>query len=156
MSQEAKASKGSRKAQSSTARLFAVQAVYQALQNSQRPGELIQEYLKHNVGMDLEDGDKMLQPDGALFEQIVQGVNDRLADLDNLVKANLKEPSRTVEPLLLSILLCGAYEILAHHDIDTPIIISDYLHVTHAFYEGSEAKLVNAVLDAVGKEIRHS
>ncbi len=154
MTEAAKAPKGSKKAQSTAARLFAVQAIYQSLQNDQVPGSVIDEYLRHNVGMDLEDGDQMIQPDGALFRRIVQGVSDRQADFETLVKANTKDPAKNIEPLLFSILLCGAAELVAHHEIDAPIIISDYLDVTHAFYEGSEPKLVNAILDAISKEIR--
>jgi N utilization substance protein B len=45
---------------------------------------------------------------------------------------------------------------LAHHDIDVPVIISDYLDITHAFYEGSESKLVNGVLDQISKAVRDS
>lgn len=146
--------KGSKKAQSSAARLFAVQAVYQSIQNQQSADILVDEYLKHNVDMDLEDGDVMVRPDGALFRRILEGVGQRREDLENLVKSNTKDPAKSIEPLLLSILLCGAAEILAHHDIDAPIIISDYVDVTHAFYEGSESKLVNGVLDAISKEIR--
>jgi N utilization substance protein B len=59
-----------------------------------------------------------------------------------------------VEPLLTSILACGTYELLAHHETDAPIIISDYLHITHGFFAGPESKMVNGVLDAIAKEIR--
>jgi N utilization substance protein B len=62
--------------------------------------------------------------------------------------------SRSLEPLLTAILVCGTYELLAHPEIDAPIIISDYLHVTHGFFEGSESKLVNGILDALAKEVR--
>ena len=60
----------------------------------------------------------------------------------------------SIEPLLSAILICGTYELLAHGEIDAPIIIADYLHVTHGFFEGSESKLVNGVLDALAKELR--
>ena len=38
--------------------------------------------------------------------------------------------------------------------IDAPIIIADYMHVAHAFYDEREEKLVNAVLDSVRKTVR--
>lgn len=148
-----KAPKGSRKARATSGRLFAVQAVYQALQNKHAPKMLIEEYLNHRVGMDLDDGERMLQPDAELFSKIVGGVDERFDELKALVQANLKNPA-PLENLLMAILLCGAHEILAHHDIDAPVIIADYLHVTHGFYEGSESKLINGVLDAIATEIR--
>lgn len=143
--------KGSKKARTTAARLASVQAVYQMDLNKQRASSVIEEFLLHRAGMQV-DGDEMVPPDGALLREIVSGVESRRAEVDPLVSERLE--GREVEPLLRSVLLCGAYEILSHHDIDIPIIISDYLHVTSAFYEGKEAKLVNAVLDGLGKVLR--
>ena len=142
---------GSKKARSTSARLFSVQAVYQALQNNQKPVDLIAEYLQHHIGMDLEDGE-MVSPDQVLFKSILAGVTSRAEELSELLKARL--PTQDIDLLLKSILLCGLYELIGHPDIDAPIIISDYINVTHGFYAGSEPKLVNGVLDAVAKENR--
>lgn len=151
------AAKSSKKARSTAARLFAVQAVYQALQLKVPPVSLMEEYTLHRVGMDLEGGDAdvvqpMVQPDGVLFREILGGVTTRWNDLQQLITPRLTNPS--IEPLLTAIMVCGTYELLAHHDIDAPIIIADYIHVTHGFFAGSESKLVNAVLDALAKELR--
>lgn len=151
------AAKSSRKARSTAARLFAVQAVYQAVQLKVPPVSLQEEYIQHRVGMDLEGGDAavaqpMVQPDGVMFTDILRGTTERWNDLQQLITPRLNHAS--VEPLLTAILVCGAYELLAHHEIDAPIIIADYLHVTHGFFSGSESKLVNAVLDALAKELR--
>ena len=146
-----KASKSSRKARQTAARLFAVQAVYQALQLKVSPASLLDEYIQHHVGMDL-DGQEMVQPDGVLFTGIVKGVDERMTDLQQMIAPRLKNVA--MEPLLAAVLLCGAYELLAHAEIDAPIIISDYIDVTHGFFEGAQPKLVNGVLDALAKEIR--
>ena len=73
-----------------------------------------------------------------------------------MVKANRSEKARdrVIEPLLQSIFLCGAFEAMAHQAIDFPIIINDYLDITHAFYEGHEAKLTNALLASIGQTVR--
>lgn len=143
--------KSSLKARLTAARLFAVQATYQAIQNKVPPYSLYDEYVMHNVGMDLEDGE-MIHPEGTLFKKILSGVTDRWNDVQQLLKLRLSGPD--VEPLLTSILACGTYELLAHHETDAPIIISDYLHITHGFFAGPESKMVNGVLDAIAKEIR--
>ncbi len=142
---------GSKKARSTSARLFAVQAVYQSLQNGNEPIALLNEYLQHNIGMDLDEGE-MITPDENLFKSILSGVSNRGEELGQLLKSKMhnSEP----EPLLRAVLLCGAYELAGHTDIDAPIIIADYINVAHGFYEGPEPKLVNGVLDAVAKEIR--
>ncbi len=144
--------KGSLKARKTAARLFSVQAVYQAIQNKVAPSSLHDEFITHRIGMDLEDG-KMVAPDQPLFRDIISGVTERWGDLQQIITPRLKT-SHEVEPLLTAILICGAYELMAHHDIDAPIIISDYLNITSSFFEQSEPKLVNAVLDALTKELR--
>jgi len=58
------------------------------------------------------------------------------------------------EPLLQAILLCGAFELMVLQAIDSPVIISDYIHVTKAFYEDGESKLVNGLLDSMRKTVR--
>lgn len=146
-----KASRSSKKARLTAARLCAVQAVYQSLQLKVPPATLLEEYIQHRAGMAV-DGEEMVRPDGVLFTDILQGVTERWADLQQLITPRLK--STAVEPLLTSILVCSAYELLAHPETDAPIVISDYLHVTHGFFEGSESKLVNGVLDALARELR--
>lgn len=148
--------KGSIKARKTAARLFAVQAVYQAIQNKVAPSSLHDEFISYRIGMDLEGGtdhDQMVAPDQPLFRSIIAGVTERWGDLQQIITPRLKA-SHELEPLLTAILVCGAYELMAHHDIDAPIIISDYLNITSSFFEFSEPKLVNAVLDALSKELR--
>jgi len=145
-------SKGSLKARKTAARLFAVQAVYQAIQNKQPPSALHDEFITHRIGMDLEDG-VMISPDQPLFRDILSGVTERWGDLQQMITPRLKI-NHDIEPLLTAILVCGTFELLAHQTIDAPIIISDYLNITSSFFESSEPKLVNAVLDALSKELR--
>lgn len=153
--------KGSKIARMSAARLAAVQAVYQMKANDQSAEEVINEYKRHRLGQPVE-GHSMVVPDGVLFTGIVKGIMARERDLHSIIDACMTSQGQSkyshslesIEPLLGSILLCGAYELLAHHDVDPPIIISDYLDVTHAFYEGGEAKLVNGVLDRVRSSVR--
>lgn len=63
-------------------------------------------------------------------------------------------PEKELEPLLKSILLCGVCELLEHQDIDAPLIINDYLNVTHAFYEQQQVNFVNGVLGKVTSVLR--
>jgi N utilization substance protein B len=145
------------KAKALSARLSSVQAVYQIMQNEERVDKVIEEYYDR-AGMEI-DGEKLVMPDGALLKKIVTGVAERRQELDDLVKANLRKKgegqiTQDPEALIQAILLCGAYEILAHNEIDSPIIINDYLHVTHGFFDGGEAGLVNGVLDSIAKILR--
>lgn len=139
------------------ARLMAVQAVYQMQVNEQKEAAfVVEEYLVLRKGMEV-DGTEMVKPNDTLFRKIVTGVSERLEDLSGIVEANRprKEESKPArEPLLEAIFLCGAYELLAHGDIDFPVVISSYVDVTKAFYSGNESALVNAVLDSIRKVCR--
>jgi transcription antitermination protein NusB len=141
---------GSRKARATAARLFSVQAAYQAMQTGKRPAELIEEYLQHNVGMDLDEGE-MVTPDQNLFKSILSGITIRADEIDALLAERL---NGTPDNLMKAILSCGCYELMAHSDIDGPIVIADYMHVANGFFAGAEPKLVNGVLDALLRQLR--
>lgn len=142
-------SKPSAKAKAVSARLSAVQALYQADQNKQSMRAVVEEYLSHRSDMEIE-GQRLVQPDGVLLKKILYGVDERRPELEAVIDANLRKDAqdRTVEPLLRSILICGAYELLVQ-EVDAPIIINDYLNVAHSFYERNEVALINGVLDSV-------
>ena len=52
--------------------------------------------------------------------------------------------------------MCAACELLINTQIDTPIIINDYLNVAHGFFEQGEVTLINAILDKVAKSARNT
>ena len=135
---------------------MAVQAIYQMAVNKREPAFVIDEYIFLRKNMEV-DGEKMVEPDESLFRDIVLGVAERHTDLTGIVSANRPKREDQViadEPLLQAHLLCGTYELLAHQDIDFPIIISGYVDVAKAFFEGHEPKLINAILDSVRKVTR--
>lgn len=160
-------------ARRTASRMAAVQAVYQMETGGEDAKTIIEEYRLHRLGKPV-DGTEMLLPDGILFGRIVEGVSGRYEELEQIIGAALRKQSRyrdaseagdeaaaeegrkppLPEPLLYAVLLCGACELLAHPETDAPIIISDYIDVTHGFYGGGEPKMVNAVLDTIAKAVR--
>lgn len=149
--------KSSSKARRSAARLMAVQAVYQMFLRGQDSKGIVDEYLQYRSGMDV-DGEEMIEPDPDLFQTLTNGVAQHRAELEKIIKAarggKEDEQKAKTELLLGAVLFCGAYELKFHQDIDFPIIISDYLEVSKAFYDGKEPALVNAVLDKVRQAVR--
>jgi N utilization substance protein B len=139
------------KAGALSARLCAVQALYQVWQNKQPIRAVYDEYLRYRSDMVI-DGEALVPPDGALLKKILYGVDERMKELEAIVEANLRRDAtdRVVEPLLKAILICGSYELLVG-DIDAPVIINDYLNVAHAFYGRGEVALINGVLDSISK-----
>lgn len=149
-----KADEGSDIAQKTSARLAAVQVLYQMQENQQDARSAVQDFIENRVGFDL-DGDVFVPPNTDLLREIVIGVEHRDEDVRNIVTMALERGGKSdVENLLRMVLRAGVYELIAHPDIDTGIIINDYLTVTDSFYSGSETKIVNAVLDGVAKQVR--
>ena len=151
---DVKLNEGSKKARKRAARLAAVQILYQAEHQTQDILSVLAEYSKHRLGFNM-DGDLFVPADTEILTKIINGYQDRKEDIKEIVTTALngKNPKQ-IELLLLNIMELGAYELLAHHDIDAGIIIADYMSVTEAFFDNSEKKLVNAVLDNIKKSVR--
>lgn len=146
----------SKTAQARSARLVAVQTLYGVLHTGEDMSEAVADVLSRSDKLEVH-GEALVQPNSKLFRKILQGVEERKVDLQGIIREHLKKGSSKdgdIEVLLESILLCGTFELLAHHDIDTPIIINDYVDVAHGFYEKGQVNLVNAILDAIAKLLR--
>ncbi len=135
------------------ARLMAVQAVYQNSQNKKPMVMVAQEYLDNNSELVDVDGEPLSKPQGTLFRKILTSYSKRLAEIEEIIN-ECSAFEKEVEPLLKGILQCGVCEILEHQKIDAPIIIDDYLNITHAFYDQGQVSLVNGLLDKVSKLVR--
>ncbi len=141
------------KAKNAAARLMAVQALYQSRQNEQGLEDVTREFLSTRVGMEI-DGEKMVSPDGALFKNILEAVQERRSDLERIITENLTKDNKDLDLILQAILLCGGAELLAHPEVDAGIIINDYVNVAHSFYDSGQPGLVNAVLDSIRGAVR--
>lgn len=150
----AKLTEGSPKAKKTAARLAAVQILYQMRLNNQDADSALREFVNHRLGFKIE-GDVYVPADQELLDQIILGIQNRWMDIEEIIVAALSAGKKSeVEPLLDGILRAGTYELLENTATDTGIIINDYMNVTTGFYEGKEVKLVNAVLDKIGKTVR--
>ncbi len=139
----------------SAARLNAVQALYQIEQAAGSPEAVIDEFITHRLGREI-DGDQYVAPDAALFADLVGGVSGRLEEIDALVAGAL-DPHRSVERLeaiLRSVLRAAAYEMLVRRDVPARVVINEYVDVAHAFFAGAEPGFINGVVDRLGRQLR--
>ncbi|CAK0748022.1 transcription antitermination protein NusB [Azospirillaceae bacterium] len=152
--------RGSAKARKKAARLAAVQALYQMEQTCIAPEAVINEFLKHRIGRDLErreiDGVTFVEPDADLFTAIVRLAGQRLSEIDLLISNALthRTPLERLELLLRAILRAGVAELLAHRDVHARILLSEYIDIAHAFFSGREPNMVNGVLDRIARSLR--
>ena len=141
--------------QRSSARLAAVQALYQMELAGTTPDQVIREFVEQRLKEDV-DGLNLAEADRRLLSDLVRGVAADRADLDDMLAAVLDEdwPVERIESLLLVLLRAGAYELSARPAVPARVVISEYIAVADAFFAGKEPGLVNGVLDRIGRALR--
>jgi len=139
----------------SAARLAAVQALYQRDMEGTPVPRLLKEFHDHRLGATIEDA-TYLDAEQGFFDDIVQGVEARQADVDAQIARRLAS-GWTLERLdrpMRAILRAGAYELLARKDVPVGSVISEYVDVAKAFYDKRDTGFVNGLLDAIAKDAR--
>ena len=137
------------------ARLGAVQALYQIAIGGATSevvrGEFLDQWLDEEI-----DGLSLSAADRDLFDRLVMGVSDATEDLDNMLTAVRAEnwPVERLETLLKMILRAGAYELGHWQDVPAQVVISQYVDLAHAFYDGKQPSMANGVLDRLARLLR--
>lgn len=151
MNDETKPKGGAR----SSARLAAVQALYQIESNNSKSVFVIREFLNHRLGQVIDE-DQYKNADEAFFEDIVSGASKRSEEIDKFIVESLSEgwTLDRIESVARAVLRAGSYEILARPDVPTNVIINEYVDVTKAFFDDSTPAFVNGVLDRIAKTTR--
>jgi N utilization substance protein B len=139
----------------STARLAAVQALYQQEMEGTALPRLLDEFHQHRLGKEIEDV-RYADAEVSFFDDLVRGVDARRVEIDAAITDRLAEGwnlERLDRPMR-QVLRCGTYELIARIDVPTATVISDYVDVADAFYDKREKGFVNGLLDAVAKAVR--
>ena len=117
--------------------------------------DVIAEFETHRLGKEV-DGDQYRDADAAFFREIVTGVVDDQRDLDPAIDAALAAgwPLARIDATLRAILRSGAFELAHRTDVPGRVVITEYVDVANAFYEGEVPAMVNAVLDTLARKLR--
>jgi len=139
----------------SAARLAAVQALYQMEASGQGVESAIQEFEEFRLDSDIE-GVKLHKVDRAFFADILRGAVETQRRLDPYLENQLADGWKLtrLNATARAILRAGLYELVRRPDVPSRVVIDEYLEVAHAFFDDSEPKFINAVLDASAKEAR--
>lgn len=138
------------------ARLAAVQALYQMDVAGADLRAILAEFEAHRLGSDIE-GERAVSPDRAFFRALLTGVVEAQRRLDPRIHRALAAdwPLKRLDLTLRAVLRAGAYELAERADVPVRVAISEYVDVAHAFFgDGEEPRIVNAVLDRLGREVR--
>ncbi len=137
------------------ARLAVVQALYQMDVAATPINDLLAEFESHWLGQEIE-GSQYLPAEAAFFREIVVGFMREQRRLDPLIDRTLAGgwPLKRIEAVLRAILRAGAFELDHRLDVPARVVVSEYVGIAHAFLEPDEAGMVNAVLDALARQLR--
>ena len=152
------AGKGAGKAASlsrSRARLAAVQALYQMDLAETDLGAVLEEF-SANPLVDDAEGHGLGKPDVEHMTRVLKGVVARQREIDPLIDNQLATGWRLVriDSIVRAILRAAAFELMELADVPARVVISEYVEVAHAFFEGDESKVVNGVLDQLARKLR--
>ncbi|MFQ5954905.1 MAG: transcription antitermination factor NusB [Kiloniellales bacterium] len=139
----------------SAARLAAVQALYQSELTAAPVAEIVDEFVAHRLGREIE-GIAFVEADPEFFADLVLGAVERQGEIDGLITGALAEgwPLERLDSTLRAMLRAGTYELLARPDVPARVVITEYVDIAHAFFEGLEPGFVNGVLDRLGHILR--
>jgi transcription antitermination protein NusB len=138
----------------SAARLAAVQALYQMDLAQTDLGEVLAQFSTRTSGKSFEDGE-VEGADFSHFRNVIEGVVREQRAIDPKVNASLAagRSLERLESIMRAILRAGAYELMFRDDIPARAVISEYVDVAHAFYEGDQPGFVNGVLDKLARSL---
>jgi N utilization substance protein B len=146
------------------ARLAAVQALYQIDATQDSPDAVMKDFLMGRVGSialtENESGSQeslvnLAELDSELFIALVRCVQSRGEEVDTMIRSSVSSewPWERLEMILRAILRAGVAELLTRTDIPASATVSEFIDVAHAFYGGAEPRMVNAVLDRIGRAL---
>jgi N utilization substance protein B len=137
------------------ARLAAVQALYQMDIAGTPLNDILAEFESHWLGREVE-GSQYLPAEATFFRELVGGFVREQRRLDPLIDRTLAGgwPLKRIETLLRAVLRAGAYELDRRSDVPARVVVSEYVGIAGAFFDSEETGMINAVLDALARELR--
>ncbi|CAO5675657.1 MAG: Transcription antitermination protein NusB [Holosporales bacterium] len=138
-----------------SARIAAVQALYQIEQSGDTPKKVVLDMIDANFNSLTHEG--YFLPDDVFFEALVHGTKDNEEELNTIISEFLAENWRIerIASVLRHILRLATFELRFYPNIHESIIINEYIEITKDFFDRKgEVGFVNGVLDNVTKKLR--
>ncbi len=137
------------------ARMTAVQALYQMDIAGTDLNDVVAEFIALRFGGDAEDP-VLADADKDFFRSLVQGVVRRQREIDPMVDQQLAQgwSLTRIDAILRAILRAGTLELIERKDVPVRVVITEYVNVAHAFLGDDEPRVVNGVLDKLGRRLR--
>ena len=133
-----------------SARIAAVQALYQMELADAGAEETLEEFIEHRFG------EFDAAPDRDFFAAILRGVPQHQVEIDRSIAGCLAAgwTLARIDSILRAILRSGLFELVARRDVPARTVIDEYVAVAGAFFGGDEPGFVNGVLDTLARRKR--
>lgn len=138
-----------------TARLGAVQALYQMEMSGASTADVLAEFDAGRLPR-REEAPTDEEGDGPLFRTLIESAVSRQEQIDRVIAGRLASGWRLdrIDSVARAILRAGAAELAQRADIPTPVVIDEYVEIAHAYFEGPEPGFINATLEACARDLR--
>ena len=139
----------------STARLAAVQALYQIELSDAALEAVIEEFLSFRIGREIE-GAQYAEADREHFKWLVRNASERIGELDECLGGALDKGWSVTRlgALMRALLRAATIELLARPDIPARVVMNEYIELAGAFFSRREPAFVNAALDTLARRLR--
>lgn len=149
-------------ARKTVARVMAVQGLYQLLVQNESLPEDIEAYVA-DLKLAFKDKDEKLaeafatdRANKKLLIALLEGCEKHRDSLNEMLKPHLEKAHtfKTMPPLVRAILHPACLELAVLKDVPARSIIDQYTTIAYGFVTEDEAKFINAILDAIAKNVR--
>ena len=145
MSEQKKPKKPSKTEMRREARQFALQALYQWQMAGASLSEIEAQF---RVEQD------MTRADMPLFAQLLHQVPAKVSQLDQELAPLLDRALADLDPVELSVLRLGAYEMADRIEVPYKVVINEAVNLAKVFGATDSHKYVNGVLDKLARKLR--
>lgn len=126
------------------ARRRILQALYQWQLTDQDPSDIARQfYNDHRLG----------RTDLSYFSEVFQGVCADVTALDASFDGYLDRPARTLDPVELSLLRLGTYELQNRFEVPYRVCLDQAIELAKSFGAEQSHRFINGILDRVGRDV---
>lgn len=127
------------------ARKFALQALYQIQLTKASAAVVELEFIEeHN----------MQKADKDYFHELLSGIEKKREILDENIAGCIDRKIEELDPIELSILRMGIFELMTRIDIPFKVVINEHIELARSFGATDSYKYVNSILDKLSRVLR--
>lgn len=122
-----------------------MQALYEVCLSDKTVAEILNRYV---------DDPSLKRADRDYFRKLVKGACEQRRQLDENIEPLLDRPLKELDPVELSILHIGVYELVYEPDMPPRAIINEAVELAKMFGATESHKYINGIMDRAARQLR--